>query len=42
MPMSKTIAELKQADKNAYHGHRGWFKAIAPYFAEEDEDEEAE
>jgi hypothetical protein len=36
---AKTIAELKQAYKDAYRGHRGWFKAIAPYFDEDDEEE---
>lgn len=36
---AKTIGELKQAYKDAYHGHRGWFKAIAPYFEQDDEDE---
>lgn len=36
---AKTIAELKQAYKDAYRGHHGWFKAIAPYFEEDEEDE---
>lgn len=36
----KKIDELRQAYKTAYHGHRGWFKAIAPYFVEENEDDE--
>ncbi len=40
MAKAKTIAELKQAYKDAYRGHRGWFKAIAPYFEDEDEGDE--
>ncbi|HRI70845.1 MAG TPA: hypothetical protein PK156_41715 [Polyangium sp.] len=39
---AKTIAELRQAYKGAYHGHRGWFKTIAPYFEEEEDDETEE
>jgi hypothetical protein len=37
---AKTIAELKQAYKAAYHGRHGWAKAIAPYFAEDADDAE--
>jgi len=36
---AKKLAELRQAYKTAYRDHHGWFKAIASYFEEAEDDD---